>query len=62
MMEKFGLKSGEVIAKAAAFHSKAEVNLESTNFIELFSKTKETILESLANCKDKEVIGGSIQF
>ena len=27
MMEKVGIKSGEVIAKEAAFHSKAEVNL-----------------------------------
>ena len=31
MMEKVDLKSGEVIAKEAAFHSKTEVNLESTN-------------------------------
>ena len=38
MMEKVDLKSGEVIAKEAAFHSKTEVNLESTNFNELFSK------------------------
>ena len=29
MMEKIDLKSGEVIAKEAAFHSKTEVNLES---------------------------------
>ena len=29
MMEKADLKSGEVIAKEAAFHSKTEVNLES---------------------------------
>ena len=29
MMEKVDLKSGEVIAKEAAFHSKTEVNLES---------------------------------
>ena len=28
MMEKVDLKSGEVIAKEAAFHSKTEVNLE----------------------------------
>ena len=48
MMEKVGLKSGEVIAKEAAFHSKTEVNLESTNSNELFSKMKETVLESLA--------------
>ena len=49
MMEKVDLKSGEVIAKEAAFHSKTEVNLESTKSHELFSKMKETVLESLAN-------------
>ena len=48
MMGKVDLKSGEVIAKEAAFHSKIEVNLESTDSIELLSKTKETVLESLA--------------
>ena len=31
MMEKVDLKRGEVIAKEAAFHSKTEVNLESTD-------------------------------
>ena len=40
MMEKVDLKSDEVIAKEAAFHSKTEVNLESTNSNELFSKSK----------------------
>ena len=48
MMEKFDLKSDEVIAKEAAFHYKTEVNLESTDSSELFSKMKETVLESLA--------------
>ena len=48
MMEKVDIKSGEVIANEAAFHSKTEVNLESTNDNELFSKIKETVLESLA--------------
>ena len=48
MMEKVDLKSGEVIAKEAAFHSKTEVNLKSTDSNELFSKTKETVLEYLA--------------
>ena len=43
MMEKVDLKSGEVIAKEAAFHSKTEVNLESTNSNELFSKMNETV-------------------
>ena len=43
MMEKVDLKSGEVIAKEEAFHSKTEDNLESTNSNELFSKMKETI-------------------
>ena len=48
MMEKVDLKSGEVIAKAATFHCKTEVNLERTDSKELFSKLKETVLESLA--------------
>ena len=48
MMEKVDLKSGEVIAKEATFLSKTEVNLESTNSNELFSKMKETFLKSLA--------------
>ena len=48
MMEKVDLKSGKVIAREAAFHSKTEVNLESTDSNELFSKLKETVLESLA--------------
>ena len=48
MMVEVDLKSGEVIAKEAAFHSKTEVNLESTDSNELFSKMKETVLESLA--------------
>ena len=48
MMEKVDIKSGEVIAKDAAFHSKTEINLESTYSNELFSKMKETVLESLA--------------
>ena len=40
MMEKIDLKSGEVIAKEAAFHSKTEVTLESADTNELFSKMK----------------------
>ena len=48
MMEKVSLKSGEVTAKETAFQSKTEVNLESTNSNELFSKMKEIVLESLA--------------
>ena len=48
MMEKVDLKSDKVIAEEAAFHSKTEVNLESTDCKELFSKMKETVLESLA--------------
>ena len=63
MMEKVDLKSGEVIAKEAAFHSKRKVNLESSNSHELLSKMKETVLESLAKIsKAKEVIGDSVQF
>ena len=49
-------------AKEAAFHSKTEVNLESTDFSELFSKMKETVWSPWQNFEDKEVIGGSIQF
>ena len=48
MIEKVDLKIGEVIANEAAFHSKTEVKIESTNSNELFSKMKETVLESLA--------------
>ena len=48
MMEKVDLKSGDVLAEEAAFHSKTEVNLESTDTNELFSKMKETVLEYLA--------------
>ena len=61
MMETVDLKSGEVIAKEAAFHSKTEVNLESTDSNELFSKMNETVLEFLAKFKG-QVIGDSVQF
>ena len=61
MMEKVDLNSGEMIAKEAAFHSKTEVNLESTNSNELFSKMKETVSESLAKFQ-RQGIGDSIQF
>ena len=61
-MEKVDLKSGELIAREAAFHSKKEVNLESTDSNELFSKMKETFLETFAKLQDKEVIEGFIQF
>ena len=47
-MEKDDLKGCEVTAKEAAFHSKTEVNLERNNCNELFSKMKETVLETLA--------------
>ena len=43
IMENVDLKSCEVMVKAAAFHSKTEVNLESNNSNELFSKMKETV-------------------
>ena len=63
MMEKVDLKGGEVIAKETAFHSKTEINLESTNSNELFSKIKETVLESLSkfqrqgcNCRFRSVL------
>ena len=47
-MEKVDLKGGEVIVNEAVFHSKTEVNVESTNSNELFSKMKEIVLKSLA--------------
>ena len=59
---KVDLKSGEVIEKEAEYDSKTEVNLESTKSNELFSTMKETVLESLANIKDKEVIEDSIEL
>ena len=43
MMENVDLKSVEVIAKEATFHSKTEVNLENTDSNELLSKMKETV-------------------
>ena len=49
-MEKVDLKS-EVIDEEAEFHSKTEVNLESTDSNELFSKMEETVLEYLAKCQ-----------
>ena len=48
MMEKVDLRSGEVIVKEAAFHTKTEANFQSTDSCELFSKVKETVLESWA--------------
>ena len=54
MMEKVHLKIGEMIAKEATFDSKAEVNLESTNSNELFSKMNETVLETLATFRRQE--------
>ena len=53
-MKMVDLKGGDVIAKEAAFHSKAEVNIESTNAYELFSKMKETALKSLAKFQRQE--------
>ena len=61
-MEKVDLKSGEVIDKDAAFHSKTEVKLESTDSNEWFSKMKETVLEYLTKFQRHESIGDSIQF
>ena len=53
-MEKVDLRGGEVIVIIAAFHSKTDVNLESTNPSELCSKMKETVLESLAKFQSEE--------
>ena len=52
MMEKVDLRSGELIVNEVAFHYKTEFNLESTDSDELFSKMKETVLESIAKFKD----------
>ena len=49
MMEKDDLKSGEVIAKEAAFHCETELNLESTKSNEL-SKMKENENENERKC------------
>ena len=38
MIKKVDRKGGEMIAKEAAFHSETEVNSESTNSNELFTK------------------------
>ena len=62
MMEDVDLKSGEVIAKEAAFHCKTEFNLESTDSNELLQKMKEAVMESLAKFQRIEVIGDFIQF
>ena len=43
----------KLVAKEAAFHSKTQVNLESTNSKEFFSKMQETVLESLAKFQRK---------
>ena len=59
MIEKVDLKSGEVIAKEGAFHSKTEVNLESINSNELFSKMNETDLETLAKFQRQ---GSNLRF
>ena len=47
-MENVNLTNGEVLVKEAAFRSKTEVNLERTDSNQIFSKMKETVLESLA--------------
>ena len=51
MTEKVDLKSGEVIAKEAAFHSKTEVNLKSTNSNQLFSKMKENVFSKISKTR-----------
>ena len=43
MMEKIDLKSGEVIAQEAAFHSKTEVNLEVLTLANCFRKCKKLL-------------------
>ena len=58
-MEKVDLKGGEVIVKEAAFHSKTEVNLESINSNDWFSKMKETVLKPLAKFQSQ---GSKLRF
>ena len=48
-----------MIAKEAAFHSKTEVNLETTDSKELFSKMKESVLKSLAKFQRQ---GSNLRF
>ena len=62
MMGKDDLKSGEVTAKEAAFHSKTEVNLDSTDFNELFRNERNCFGVLSKNFKEKKVIEGPIQF
>ena len=62
MMKKIDVKSGEVMVIEAAIHSKTEVNLESTDSNELFSKMKETVLESLAKFQRQGSNLRSVQF
>ena len=62
MMETVDIKSGEVIVKEAAFHSKTDVNVESTNSQELFSKMKETVLETLETFQRQGSNRDSVQF
>ena len=45
MMEKVDLKSGEMVVKEAEFHSKTEVNLESTDSNELFFENERNRFE-----------------
>ena len=40
MTEKVDLESGEVKVKEASFYSKTEINLESTDYNELFFETE----------------------
>ena len=49
-------------SEEAAFNSKTEVNLESTNYNEFFSKMEKSVLEHLANKKYKDVIEDSVEF
>ena len=45
MMEKVDLKNGEMIVKEAEFHSKTEVNLESTDSNELLFENERNRFE-----------------
>ncbi|KAG1677003.1 hypothetical protein GQR58_014046 [Nymphon striatum] len=47
-MEKTNIATGDTITDPAAFHSKVEVNLKSTDVNDLYNKKVDNVLESLA--------------
>ena len=61
-MVEVDLTNGEVIVKAAAFHSKTEINLKVLTLTNCFRKWNKLFWSLEQNFKDKEVIADSIQF